>query len=90
MGEAVSHKAHSGADLASSARSGRCRFYMGWCTREPYYPLSSAVCNATIPTLPVFEMAQSVCSPLRLTLSFVCEVCIVFLSHTVCVTGHLL
>jgi hypothetical protein len=25
---------------------------MGWCMREPYCPLPSAVCNATIPTLP--------------------------------------
>jgi predicted amidohydrolase len=24
-----------------------CRFSMGWCMREPYCPLSSAVCNAT-------------------------------------------
>jgi hypothetical protein len=28
-----------------------CRFSMGWCIREPYCPLSSAVCNTTIPTL---------------------------------------
>jgi hypothetical protein len=39
------------------------RFSMGWCMREPYCPLSSAVCNATIPTLPLFEMAESACSP---------------------------
>ena len=32
---------------------------MGWCMREPYCPLSSAVCDATIPTLPSFEMAES-------------------------------
>jgi hypothetical protein len=25
-----------------------CRFSMGWCMREPYFPLLSAVCNATI------------------------------------------
>jgi hypothetical protein len=25
-------------------------FSMGWCMREPYCPLSSTVCNATIPT----------------------------------------
>ena len=31
--------------------------------REPYCPLSSAVCNATIPTLPLLEMAESACSP---------------------------
>jgi hypothetical protein len=40
-----------------------CRFSMGWCMREPYCPLSSAVCNATIPTLPLFEIAESPCSP---------------------------
>jgi hypothetical protein len=39
-----------------------CRFSMGWCMRESYCPLSSAVCNATIPTLPLFEMAKSACS----------------------------
>jgi hypothetical protein len=32
---------------------------MGWCMKEPYCPLSSAVCNAT--TLPLFEMAESAC-----------------------------
>jgi hypothetical protein len=37
-----------------------CRFSMGWCMREPYCPLSSAVCNATIPTLPLFEMAITI------------------------------
>ena len=36
-----------------------CRFSMGWCMREPYCPLSSAVRNATIPTLPLFEMAAN-------------------------------
>ena len=36
---------------------------MGWCMREPYCPLSSAVCNATISTLPLFEMAESAFSP---------------------------
>jgi hypothetical protein len=40
-----------------------CRFSMGWCMREPYCPLSSAVCNATISTLPLFEMAESAFSP---------------------------
>jgi hypothetical protein len=32
---------------------------MGWCMREPYCPLSSAVCDATIPTSPLFEMVES-------------------------------
>ena len=40
-----------------------CRFSMGWCMREPYCPLSSAVCNATIPTLSLFGMGESACSP---------------------------
>jgi hypothetical protein len=40
---------------------------MGWCMREPYCPLSSAVCNATIPTLPLFEMAESACLPFCLS-----------------------
>jgi hypothetical protein len=44
-----------------------CRFAMGWCMREPYCPLSSAVCNTTIPTLPLFEMAESACSPVDVT-----------------------
>ena len=38
--------------------------------REPYCPLSSAVCNATIPTLPLFEMAESACSPFCYVLRF--------------------
>jgi hypothetical protein len=58
-------------------------FSMGWCTREPYCPLSSAVCNATIPTLPLFEMAQNCMFAvlLRFTLSFVYKVYIGFLSR---------
>jgi hypothetical protein len=67
------------ADLASSA--GRvCRFSTGW-MREPYCPLSSAVCNAIIPTLPLFEMAESACSPFCYVLSFVYKVNIGFLSR---------
>jgi hypothetical protein len=49
-----------------------------------YYPLSSAVCNATISTLPLFETAESACSPfyyIRFTLSFVYKVYIGFLSR---------
>jgi hypothetical protein len=30
---------------------------------ESYSPVSSAVCNAAIPTFPLFEMAESACSP---------------------------
>ena len=40
-----------------------CIVPMGWCIREPYCLLSSAVCNATFPTLPLFKMAESACSP---------------------------
>jgi hypothetical protein len=39
------------------------RISWGWCMREPYCPLSSAVSNATIPTLPLFEMAEFSCLP---------------------------
>jgi hypothetical protein len=51
--------------------------------REPYCPLSSAVCNAAIPTLPLFEMAESACSPFcyEFTLSFVYKAYIGFLSR---------
>jgi hypothetical protein len=54
--------------------------------REPYCPLSSAVCNAAIPTLPLFEMAESGLHVRRsvtflITLSFVYKVYIGFLSH---------
>jgi hypothetical protein len=51
--------------------------------REPYCPLSSAVCNATIPTLPLLEDGR-VCMfaiLLRFTLSFVYKVYIGFLSR---------
>jgi hypothetical protein len=56
---------------------------MGWCMREPYCPLSSAVCNATIPTKLLFEMAR-ICMfavLLRFTLSFVNKVYVGFLSR---------
>ena len=36
---------------------------MGWCMREPYCPVSSAVCNATMAPLLLFEMAESACLP---------------------------
>jgi hypothetical protein len=59
--------------------------YMGWCMREPYCPLSFAVCNATMPTLPLFEMAESACSPfcysVTFTLYLVYNVYIGFLSQ---------
>ena len=38
--------------------------FMGWCMREPYCSLSSAVCNTTIPTLPLYEITEyALCSP---------------------------
>ena len=69
-------------NLASSTRRG-AGFSWGWCTREPYCPLSSAVCNTTIPTLLLFEMTESACSPFCyvLHLSFVYKVYIGFLSR---------
>jgi hypothetical protein len=42
-----------GADLASARRG--AGFPWVWCMKKPYCPLSSAVCNTTIPTFPLFE-----------------------------------
>ena len=41
-------------------------FSMGWCMREPYCPLSSAVCNAiyTNPTLILFDLICMFAVPL--------------------------
>ena len=64
-----------------------CKFSMGWCAREPYCPLSSAVCNATIPTLPLFEMAESACSPFCYVLH---DLLFISFFYHVCVTGQLL
>jgi hypothetical protein len=47
-----------------------CRYSMGWCMRQLYCPLSFAVCNATIPTLPLFEVAESAYSPFCYVLHF--------------------
>jgi hypothetical protein len=81
----------SGADLASSARRGAG---FPWCTREPYCPLSSAVCNATtmstIPTLPLFEMAESACSPFCYVLHYLLFIKFISAFYHVCVTGSLL
>ena len=69
-----------GEDQASSARRG-AGFPRGGTMREPCCPLSSAVCNATIP---LFEMAESACSPFCYvlhSLSFVYKVYICFLSR---------
>ena len=45
-------------------------FSMGWCMKEPC-PLSSAVCNTTIPTLPLFEMAEPTCSAFFYVLHYI-------------------
>ena len=45
------------ADLALSARQA-CTFSMGCCMREPYLPISTAVCNASIPQLPSPESSN--------------------------------
>jgi hypothetical protein len=67
-----------------------CRFSMGWCMREPYCPLSSAVCNATIPILPLFEMAESACSPFCYVLHYLLFIKFISAFYHVCVTGQLL
>jgi hypothetical protein len=67
-----------------------CRFVMGWCMREPYCPLSSAVCNTTIPTLPLFEMAESACSPFCYVLHHLLFRKVISAFYHVCVTGQLL
>ena len=58
------------------------------CKEGVQCPLSLAVCNATIPTLPLFEMAESANSPFGYVLHFLF---IKFIStfHQACVTGQL-
>jgi hypothetical protein len=63
---------------------------MGWCMREPYCPLSSAVCNATIPTFPLFVMAESACSPFCYILHYLLFIKLKSAFYHVCVTGQLL
>jgi hypothetical protein len=58
--------------------------------REPYCPFFSAVCNATIPTLPLFEMAESACSPFCYVLHYLVLIKFVSAFYHVCVTGQLL
>ena len=65
-----------------------CRFSMGWCMREPYCPLSSAACNATIPTIPLFEMAEPACSPFCYVLHYPLFIKFVSAFYYVCVTGQ--
>ena len=63
-------------------------FSMGCCMREPYCPLSSAVGNATIPTLPLFEMAESACSPFCYVLHYLLFIKFISAFYHVCVTGQ--
>jgi hypothetical protein len=67
-----------------------CRFSLGWCMREPYCPLSSAVCNATIPELPLFEMAESACSPFCYVLHYLSFIKFTSAFYHACVIGQLL
>ena len=75
--------------LASSTRRG-ARFSMGWYIREPYCPLSSAVCNATIPTLPLLEMTESACSPFCYVLNSRLFIKFISAFYHIRVTGKLL
>jgi hypothetical protein len=66
-------------------------FSMGWCMRETYCPLSSAVCNATIPTLSLFETAESAFSPFCYVLHYLLFMKFILSAfYYVCVTGQLL
>jgi hypothetical protein len=65
-----------------------CRFSMGWCMREPYCPLSSAVGNATIPTL--VKMVKSACSLFCYVLHYLLFKKFTSTFYHVCVTGQLL
>ena len=67
-----------------------CKFFTGWCMREPCCPLSSAVCNATIPTLPLFEMTESACSTFYYVLHYLLFIKFMLVFYHVCVTGQLL
>ena len=49
----------------------------------------SAVCNATIPTLPLFEMTESACSPFCYVLHYVLFIKFISAFYHVCVTGQL-
>ena len=65
-----------------------CRFSMGWCMREPYCPLSSAVGNATIPTL--VKMVKSACSLFCYILHYLLFKKFTSTFYHVCVPGQLL
>jgi hypothetical protein len=51
---------------------------------------SSAALNATIPTLPLFEMAESTCSPFCYILHYLLFIKFISAFYHVCVTGQLL
>jgi hypothetical protein len=55
--------------------------------REPYCPLSSAVCNATIPTLPSFEMAEAACLPFCYVLHYLLFIKFILAFYHICVTA---
>ena len=57
---------------------------------EPYCPLSSAVYNTTIPTLPLFEIAESACSPFCYVLHYLMFIKCISTFYHVFVTGQLL
>ena len=78
-----------GADVGSSARRG-AGLPWGGTWGEPYCPLSSAVCNATIPTLPLFEVAKCACSPFCYVFHYFLFIKFISLFSHVCVTGQFL
>jgi hypothetical protein len=70
------------ADFASSAR--RVQVFH----EAPLLP--TPLCNATIPTLPLFEMAESACSPFCYVLHYLLFIKFMSAFYHVCVTGQLL
>jgi hypothetical protein len=86
----LSSRTHSNRGKSSLICKEGCRFSTGWCTRGPYCPLSSAVCNATIPTLPLFAIAESACLPFCDVLRYLLFIKFISAFYHVCVTGQLL
>jgi hypothetical protein len=52
--------------------------------------LPTLLCNAAIPTLPLFEMAESTCSPFCYVLHYVLFMKFISAFYHECVTGQLL
>jgi hypothetical protein len=52
--------------------------------------LSTFLCNATIPTLPLFKMVESACSPFCYVLHYLLFIKFISAFYHVCVTGQLL